>query len=313
VVALGSPYDPSERPRALDARLAAFVEDLHGVVGIDELRALGFSKTAIRRRVESGRLHRVHLGVYAVGHRALSPDGVRRAAVLACGPAAVLSHRAAAAVWKLLDNDMLREVTTPGRRVGPCDVVLHRTRRLEAEDVTAVRGIPITTVPRTIVDVAEVVRMRALQRAVHEAEVLDLLDVRATEDALYRVPGRRARRRVLGALGVKAPDPTNSDFTAAFLRLCERFRLPRPSTGVYLDTGEWLAEIDCLFPREKVIAELDGERIHLTRQRFHSDRRRDAALAARGWLTLRFTWERVTKDAERVAHEVRRVLESRRS
>jgi hypothetical protein len=191
--------------------------------------------------------------------------------------------------------------------------MLHRTRRLDPEDVTAVRGIPITSVARTIVDLGEVVRMRALQRAVHEAEVRDLLDVRATEDALYRVSGRRGRRRVLGALGVKAPDPTNSDFTVAFLRLCERFGLPRPATGVYLDTGEWLAEIDCLFPRERLIVELDGERVHLTRQRFHSDRRRDAALAARGWLTLRLTWERVTKDAEKVADEVRRVLESRRS
>ena len=153
--------------------------------------------------------------------------------------------------------------------------------------------------------------MRVLQRAVHEAEVQRLLDVEATEEALGRVPGRRRRRRVLGRPGVRAPDPTNSHFTAAFLRICERFDLPRPSTGVYLDTGEWLAEIDCLYPRERVIVELDGERVHLTRQRFHSDRRRDAALAARGWLTLRFTWERVTKEGVAVADEVRQVLATR--
>ena len=292
--------------------VAALAARQHGVVSAGQLREAGLGEAAVRRRVASGRLHHVHRAVYAVGHPALSPDGVRLAAVLACGPRAVLSHRAAAAVWRLLGNDELAEVTTPGRRVGPRQVRLHRTRRLEADDVTEVRGIPITSVARTIVDLAEVVPMRALQRAVHEAEVLGVLDRDATLHALARVPGRRRRRRVLGALGSHAPDPTNSAFTAAFLALCERHGLPRPSTGVYLDTGEWLAEVDCLFPRERVIVELDGEQVHRTRGRFHSDRRRDAALAARGWLTIRLTWERVTKEDALVAEEVRRIIESRR-
>jgi hypothetical protein len=223
----------------------------------------------------------------------------------------VLSHRAAAALWQISDNRRLREVTTPGRRLGPSDVHLHRTRRLDEADVTMVRGIPVTTVARTLVDLAEVVRMGTLQRAVHEAEVRRLLDVRATEEALFRVPGRRGRRRVLGVLARPAPDPTNSRFVAAFLGVCERFGLPRPSTSVWLDVGDRLVEADCLFARERLIVELDGEAAHNTRKRFHADRRRDTALAARGYMTLRFTWERVTREGAGVADEVRHVLAAR--
>jgi Transcriptional regulator, AbiEi antitoxin/Protein of unknown function (DUF559) len=302
---------PNERPPSVEMRVARLAAAQFGVVTAAQLRSLGVEERTTRERAQRGVLHRIHRGVYAVGHPWLSPDGVRLAAVLACGPGAVLSHRAAARLWRIRSDGALREVTTPGRRVGPPDVLLHRTRRLGDDDVTEVDGIPVTSVARTIVDLAEVVTLPILRRVVHEAEVLRLLDVRAVEEALGRVPGRRRARHVLSAIDSPAPDPTNSAFVAAFLGLCERFGLPRPQVSVLVDAGGLEAEADCLFARARLIVELDGEHVHGTHKRFHADRRRDAALAAAGYLTVRLTWRRVTTDAEAVAEELRRMLAAR--
>jgi hypothetical protein len=267
---------------------------------------------AVHKRAAAGRLHRIHRGVYAIGHDALSPDGRRMAAVLACGLTAVLGYRSAADLYNIIDDGRSRfDVIVPGRgggRRGPAVVHVHRTRRLDPCDIAQIRGLPVTTLARTLVDLADVVGLERLQHAVHEAEVLRILDVAAVREAMARLPGRRGTANLDAALGVSTPDPDNSKFVAAYLRLCNRHGLPRPETTAHLDAGlPLLSQIDLYYPDARLVIELDGEQTHLTRKRFHSDRRRDAGLAARDIQTLRYTWTRVTRESAQVAAEVRAV------
>lgn len=303
-------------PRRVDSEIAEVAACQHGVVSLAQLARCGLSPRAAQKRVDTGRLHRVFAGVYAVGHPNLSPDGRRLAAVLSLGDRAVLSHLSAAVAWGLLDYDDARwNVAVPhssGGITGHPLIRPRRTRRLLTEDRTILRGIPITTVERTLLDVAGERRGRYVQRAVHEAEVLRVLDVAAALATIDRNPGRRGTRRLKLALGVSAPDPTNSRFAAVFTRLCARHGLPTPNLGVHRDIGERLAECDAVFDAERVIVELDSERIHNTRLKFHTDRERDAQAAAQGWLVVRLTWHRVTREAPAVAEELHRILALRR-
>jgi len=284
----------------------------HGLVTRAQLRALGWSARRIDGALRSGWLVRVHPGVYAVGLVPLGPHGRTLAAVLACGPDAVLSHRSAAALWGLIAGgqarwDVLVPATTGGRR-GPRDVHLRRARRLEAEhDVRRRDGIPVTSVERTLVDLAATYP-RLLPKAVHEAEVHRLLDVRAVRAAVERSPGRRGMTALRAAVTPDGAEPDHGAFVAAFLALAETHGLPRPVVGAHIPAGDRLHEVDLLFVAERVIVELDGEGVHRTRRKFHSDRRRDAALAAAGYLTVRYTRPRVTGEQHTVAEELRRIL-----
>jgi hypothetical protein len=241
----------------------------HGVVTREQLVGIGVSARAIDCRVAAGRLVRVHRGVYAVGLVPLSPDARALAAVLACGPGAVLGCRSAAILWGLAGGGQARwDVTAPARsggRRGPDDVRLRRTRRLTADDVTTRRGIPVTTVARTLVDLAATDPLR-IATAVHEAEVAELLDVRAVEAAIARHPGRAGTAALRAALGPAGPEPDRGRFVAAFLHLCSTHRLPAPEVSAWLEAGGVLHEIDLL------------------------------------------TWERVTGEASTVAREVQAIL-----
>jgi hypothetical protein len=297
---------------ARERRVLAQARAQRNLLTVSQLETLGVGADAVQHRVSSGRWRRVHRGVYTVAQAPLDRDTRQLAALLACGPHAVLSHRSAAALWGLIDDRPVLQITVPygsGGRRAPSGAKLHRTRRLEPADLTARRGLPVTTVARTLVDLAAAVDREELERAVHEAEVLRLLDRATVEAAITRLPARAGVGALRAALGTAAPDPTNSEFVRRYLSLCRRHGLPHPQTTVYLDAGfPKRTEIDILYRAERLIIELDGEQTHLTRRRFHHDRRRDAALAARGYLTLRYTWHRVTREAPTVAAEVRAVL-----
>jgi Protein of unknown function (DUF559)/Transcriptional regulator, AbiEi antitoxin len=299
--------------RSVDRRLAELAAAQKGVVALRQICAAGLSARAAHDRVATGRLHRVLPGVYAVGHPNVSVDGNRIAAVLACGEGAALARRSAASAWGMLNGDGRRfDVVAPGRsggRVGDEEKVdLRRTRRLRAEDVTVLRGIPITTVARTLLDLAGCAGSRTVQRAVHEAEVLDLLDVSAVEATIRRNPGRRGTRVLRAAVGVGAPDPSNGAMAMRFLELCSEHGLPTPRLGAHVDGGDRLYEVDALFVAERLIVELDGGRVHRTRRNFQTDRRRDSVLAAAGFQTLRYTWARMGDEPAEIAAEVLRVL-----
>src|SRR3954470_4274752 len=176
-----------------DREVARIAEAQHGVVAIWQLLALGIGRSAIKYQVGSGRLHQLYRGVYAVGHTALSLEGRLIAAVFSAGANAVLSHRSAAMLWRLLrDSSPIIHVTTPDRgRTSKKRVRVHRVRSLQPADVTVVDGIPVTSVARTLFDIARTESPRQLRYALDQAERLRLLDVRALQ-RFEGLPGWRA-------------------------------------------------------------------------------------------------------------------------
>lgn len=297
-----------------DAALAALAARQHGVMTLAQLGALGLGARGVHHRLARGRLHRLHRGVYAVGHDALSIDGRRMAAVLACGEGALLSHRSAAAAWGLRPTARARwDVTTTRRgRRSPPGIDLHASAPMHPDDAATLRGVAITSVARTIVDLAAVLGPDPLGRAVHQAEVLGLLDVAAVRAVLARLPRRRGSGALVAILSAPSPGPTRSTLEERFLALCRRGGLPAPRCNAHVPTATALVEVDALWPAERVVVELDGAAVHRTRRAFHADRRRDAALAAEGYVVVRLTWERVTREQRTVVEELRRVLAVRR-
>ena len=232
----------------------------------------------------------MHQGVYALGHTALRAEGHRLAAVLACGPGAVLSHRTAAAHWGLLTTDQTRiDVTAPRGRHGAPGIRLHRTRSLDAKDTTSHQGIPTTTVHRTLLDVAAMARDGELERAVAQAERLRMYDHSAIQATIARANGHRGvglLRRVTS----RTPKWTRNEWEAAFLKLLREAGMPEPHTNEpFHAPGYGRCEPDYHWPQHRVIVELDGFETHGTGAAFHADRAKDAALTAHGHRVLRFT------------------------
>ena len=239
--------------------------------------AAGVGAKAIAHRIDVGRLHPVHRGVYTVGHRVLGVLGQWLAAVSACGEGAVLSHRSAAAAWKIrpLGDVLPIDVTVAGsagrKRRG---IVAHRDR-LDRRDVTALGAIPITTPSRTLVDVAAAARSdRQIEKALDEARYRGLLDRRTLDAAMDRATfGVRALGRVLSS-----HDPgstrTRSGLEEAFLALIRAAALPLPLVNVKVGR----MTVDFLWPEGRVIVETDGDRYHDTPSRRARDARRDALL-----------------------------------
>jgi very-short-patch-repair endonuclease len=265
-------------------------------VSLAQLRAAGLSDDAVQRRVEAGRLHRMHRGVYAVGHTVLKREGRWLAAVLACGEGAVLSHRSAAAHWGLLQTEATRiDVTTPRTKAGNATIRLHRSRSLIARDTDAHRGIPITSVPRTLLDLAGAVRSDRLERALAQAQRLQLYDHATITDVLARANGHRGKG-ALAAATAREPQLTRSDWESRLLKLVRDAALPEPATNLLLTAPDHpRLEVDFCWPSHRLVVETDGWESHRTRAAFEADRRRDAALQTGGYRVVRFTWR--TPDA----------------
>jgi len=254
-------------------------------------------------------LHRLYPGVYAVGHTALSRDAHWLAAVLACGAASALSHRDAAALLGLRPDSRPKiDVTTPHRsgRRGPRSVDLHRTRRLAAHEVTVRRGIPVTTVNRTIIDLADRFGDDAVERLLNEAEVTGQLDLSSLVAAVEEATGRCGAAR-LGRLILRltpAP-PTRTKLERLFVDLCRDHGIPAPVVNATVDPG---FEVDFLWPQNRLIVETDGGAVHRARRAFENDRRRDADLTVAGYRVVRFTWRRVTETPDDVALIMKQLL-----
>jgi very-short-patch-repair endonuclease len=261
-----------------------------GVVSVGQLGALGIGRSAVTRRVQAGRLHRLYRGVYAVGHRVLRVEGRRLAAVLACGPRAVLSHRSAAAHWGLLATDQTRiDVTAPRGRDGQLGIRVHRARSLDARDTTTHEAIPVTTVARTLLDLAATVRPHHLERAVAQADHLRLYDHRAITDVITRTNGHRGGSALAQAIA-REPKWTRSDFEVRFLKLIRDAGLPEPLVNHSLIVPDYgHCEPDFLWPEHDLIVETDSWSAHRSRAAFERDRAKDAALTAAGYRVLRFT------------------------
>src|SRR6476661_4052464 len=293
------------RHTPLDRELAVLAARQHGVVALWQLIELGLGAKGARDRVASGRLHRIHAAVFAVGHRALSLDGKRMAAVLACGAGAVLSYRDVAEIyWLRPHNGRLFDVTSPIRtgRKKP-GIRVHSGATLTARDITAVRAIPCTAVPRTLLDLADVVRQREVERAIERAETLNLFDLVAIRELLDRSPGRRGARKLERALGAE-PVFTRNDLEELMFAIALRAGVPRPLVNYWI--GKYQA--DFAWPEQRLIAETDGRATHATTHAFEHDRLRDRELVKAGWRVIRFTYRQLESDPEEAAATLRTLL-----
>jgi predicted transcriptional regulator of viral defense system len=293
----------AQRPdRSVDGAIAELAERQHGVVGFEQLIALGLSRQSINRRIRAGRLHRVHRGVYAVGHRRLTQRGRWMAAVLAGGEDAVLSHRSAAALWQLLPGRGPIQVSTP-RDLRKRKTIHFHSQSLQFDEVTTHDGIPVTTVARTLLDIAATERDQ-LERAFNEAEFRRRWDAVGVAELVRRHRGQPGTRRLTKLIEDGARGIAREELEHRFQTLVEQFDLPRPLLNQPLTIEDRTIYPDATWPDAKVIVELDSRAAHETTSRFDSDRERDRLLALAGWVVVRVTWKHLTTDAERVAADL---------
>jgi very-short-patch-repair endonuclease/predicted transcriptional regulator of viral defense system len=298
--------------RGPDAAIAALAERQHGVVSLPQLTEFGLLPSAVRERVGTGRLHRIHRGVYAVGYPSLTARGLWMAAVLACGSGAVLSHRSAAVLWGLREGGGSRIDVTAMRRTGRtrAGIRVHWRPSLATMDVTSCAGIPCTSVALTLLDLASVLSARSLEKACDRAEQLRIFNGRAIEELLTRVPGTRGTKRLRDVLSELDPQgaETRTEIERLMLALCRNHTLPQPVVNGWIQLNEIGFSPDFLWPEAKLIVETDSHKTHRTRRAFEADRRRDQLLAEAGYTTLRFTWRQITEEPERVARTIAAVL-----
>lgn len=277
-----------------------------GVVSRAQLTAIGLGRGAIDARLSAGRLRRLHRGIYAIGGAVLPREGRALAAVLACGEGAVLSHVSAAVHWGLLSYDAARpEVTAPASRAGVPGIRLHRTRSLDARDTTTHRAMPITTLAKTLLDVAASSPTNHLEHAIGQALRNRVYDHTAILDVLERHRGRRGAKALRTAT---ADDPafTRGELERRFRALCRRAGLPMPHSNVDVADADLRPhEVDFFFPGHRLVVETDGWSDHGTRVAFERDRAKDAALVAAGYVVLRFTKRQIAHDPDTVADRVR--------
>ena len=289
--------------------LAALARRQYGVVARRQLSAIGIGHRTIDRWLAVGRLHDLNRGVYSVGHDRVSQRGRWLAAVIACDRAALLSHASAAALWGLAGTRASPiHVTAPRGnqgRVRMPGIRLHRGRIHSNEETTSRDGIPVTSVARTLFDLAEVVDFHTLTRSFEEADRLHLLRLRELAKVIARGRGRHALRPIGKILAeLKAPGTTNSPLEDRFAAFCRAQRLPAPATNVLL-LGH---EVDAYWPSARLAVELDSVEFHMHRAAFERDRARDAALQAAGDRTVRITDRRLRQESGRVADELRHLL-----
>jgi very-short-patch-repair endonuclease len=267
-----------------DARLAVIAARQHGVVTVEQLREAGIDKYRVRDRVRAGRLHRLHRGVYAVGHRSISWRGRWLAAVLAAGDGAVLSHTSAAALWRFLRPIPGPVHITLGaavRRKPRLGLQIHRSRTLTRADITYRHGIAVTTPARTIEDIRGEVEPRLFRRALRQAEL-----------AGHRVPHLSVTRR------------SRSDLELLFLALCDDHGLPRPLVNSrvhgYL--------VDFYWPEHRLAVETDSWEYHRGSVAMEDDHARDLALHSDGIETRRYTGAQLETEPGTAAADLRAQL-----
>lgn len=281
----------------------------HGVISAWQLVELGFSKDAISREAFAGRLHQIHHGVYAVGHIALSKQGRCLAAVLSCGEGALLSHRSAAWLWGLTTRFARPiEVTAASPRETRVDIHVHSAEALVAEDHTSVEGIPVTAIPRTLLDFAAI-DPNYLDRALDNAHRLGLIDLVAIDALISRSRGFRGVARLRMAMEIhRDPAFTRSGLERRFLELTRRAGLPRPCMNLFIEGYE----LDAYWPAERFAVELDTYDYHGSPRAFESDRIRQENLKLAGIEIVRITGTRMDREPEGVERRLRDLLAQRR-
>jgi very-short-patch-repair endonuclease len=291
-----------------EAAIAELADRQHGVVARRQLLELGFRPGAIDRRVEAKRLHVVYRGVYAVGRRGIARHGVWMAAVLACGPRAWLSHRAAGALLGIRQAaGQIVDVTVERKLRGQRGIRAHRAA-LPEDERTIHAGIPVTTVTRTLLDLATQLQPHELKRAAEQAEALQLASPLSLTAVVQRHRGHRGAGALKTALGPLRPGLTRSELERRFLALVDQLALPPPRVNEWIEVGGELIQADCLWPHARLIAELDSRAWHDSTEAFDRDRRRDRRCIAEGWAVIRVTYRAVTAERRELEDQLRALL-----
>lgn len=285
-------------------RMALIAQRQHGTVAHWQLLRVGFSASAIRRMVVGKRLHVLHRGVYAVGHTALPANGLTMAAALAGGPGALVCQRSAAATHGLSDDTRsVVDVLVAGKRRNRPGIVFHESRVIHRQDRAVVDGIPVTSVARTLLDIAEVVPRRKLVHALERAEKLRVFDLAELHDVMARSPGRRGLKALTAAIKEIEPEAqyTHEGMERLFVAFCRRYKIPIPAMNVAVEGYT----VDAYWREHNLIVELDSWEHHRTPRAFEADRRRDAALTPE---VVRVTHRWLTKEPDDLAITLRRRL-----
>ena len=286
---------------AIRIKIARVADRQYGHVTREQLLELDLPSQTIGRWIENGRLTPVHAGVYAVGHQQRTAVAMAMAAVLACGPDAVLSHDSAAALWGVRIWPSLPEVTAPHcrRRKG---IRSHRTTTLSRRDIRRHRNLRVTSPARTILDIQNRLTDHQLVRAINELRLQKHL--RGAE--LQRLLSHSRR---IATLIDPEQNPTRSGKEDDFVAFCRDHGLPVPRINLKL----FGKEVDALFKAEKVIVEIDAWDTHKSYKSFESDRKRDSLAAEEGYLTVRVTSARLAEDPHGEAESLRRTLARRKA
>jgi very-short-patch-repair endonuclease len=294
-------------PSSDHANVRALIQRQHNNITHAQLLSNGYSEDAIRHRRESGRLHVLFRGVYAVGRPHDTLEALWAAAVLRSGPGAVLSHDSAAACLGFRPRRQgLIEVTIPWvRKVREAGIRVHRSRTLVAGDVGTCGSIPITSPVRTLIDISPRLSLKQRERAVNEADRLGLVDTEQLRAALDADDIRRHGAHVLRrTLDRRTFAKTRSDLERDFLALARAAGLPRPLTAQIVNGFE----VDFYWPDLGLVVESDGLRYHRTPAQQAADRRRDQAHVAAGLTPLRFTDEQIDFEPRHVVETLRPVV-----
>jgi len=300
----------SDASPLIDAAIARLAARQLGLVAVWQLAELGIGRGAIELRVGQGRLHRVHRGVYLVGHSVLPLNALELAAVLACGPGAVASHHSAAGLWSMVKRvaSVDVRVTVPGRRVRSRKGIRAFTvKHLDPRDRRMLGPVPVTAPARTIIDMAGMLEPEYVEPLIADAQGRRLLPKGELEEAMGRAPHSRGIAALRSL--IQAPKLTRREGERRLLQLIRETGLPEPQSNAPL--GPYL--VDFLWPEHKLIVEFDskqwhGDRVH---GRFESDRRRDGHTLALGYATKRVTWKELTAEPAELAALLRTLLKRR--
>jgi very-short-patch-repair endonuclease len=266
---------------------------------------------AIHHRLEVGRLHLLQKGVYSVGHRVVPRQGRWMAAVLTSGPGAVLSHWSAAALWMIRPNSRTRIDVSAPHRSRSSKAIYRHVSEVPADERVVEEGIPVTSVPRTIFDLAATGDVDAVVSMLREAEYRNLWDKLSLWDLLERYPGRRGSRKVRVALERLKEEPAGrkrSPLEERFSPFLRRHRLPLPRYNDWIQAGDKRYQVDCHWPGTNQIVELDGWDGHKGRVAFREDKARDRRLAAAGYTITHLTWSQLDDEAQAIAVDLRTIL-----
>ncbi len=304
-------YRRPSRTRDLDAAIAALAEKQYGAISRLQLRECGLRESGIDRRLRAGRLHLLHPAVYSVGHRLIPREGRWMAAVLASGPEAVLSHWSAAALWMIRPNSRTRIDVTVPHRSRSSDLIHRHLSEVPADERTVEEGIPVTTVPRTILDLAANESTDVVENLLRESEVHQLSDRLSLPDLIERYPGKRGVRKVRLALERLKEEPEGrkrSRLEERFAPFLRRYHLSLPRFNDWILLGDKRYMVDCHWPEARHIVELDGWQGHGTKTAFREDRARDRRLAAAGYSVTHLTWNQLDDEPEEIAADLRVLL-----